>query len=44
MGKTPWLKSAWFEGDVQIGELVQVELVEAGTNSLAGMMRETVAA
>ena len=41
---TPWLQSAWFEGDVQIGDLVQVELVEAGPNSLAGMLRETVAA
>ena len=44
LGKTPWLQSAWFEGDVQIGDLVQVELVEAGPNSLAGMLRETVAA
>ena len=44
LGKTPWLQSAWFEGDVGIGDLVQVELVEAGPNSLAGMLRETVAA
>ncbi|MEH6722333.1 MAG: 30S ribosomal protein S12 methylthiotransferase RimO [Qipengyuania sp.] len=44
LGKTPWLQSAWFEGDVQIGDLVQVELAEARPNSLAGMLRETVAA
>ena len=29
LGKTPWLQSAWFEGDVGIGDLVQVELVAA---------------
>ena len=44
LGKTPWLQSAWFEGDVGIGDLVQVELVEAGPNSLAGRLRECVAA
>ena len=44
LGKTPWLQSAWFEGDVGIGDLVQVELVEAGPNSLAGRLRESVAA
>ena len=44
LGKTPWLQSAWFEGDVGIGDLVQVELVEAGPNSLAGRLRERVAA
>ena len=44
LGKTPWLQSAWFEGDVGIGDLVQVELVEAGPNSLAGRLRERAAA
>ncbi|MEC9109604.1 MAG: tRNA (N6-isopentenyl adenosine(37)-C2)-methylthiotransferase MiaB [Pseudomonadota bacterium] len=44
LGKTPWLQIAWFEGDVGIGDLVQVELVEAGPNSLAGRLRERVAA
>ena len=44
LGKTPWLQSAWFEGDVGIGDLVQVELVEAGPNSLSGRLRERVAA
>ena len=44
LGKTPWLQSAWFEGDVAIGDLVEVELVEAGPNSLSARLRETVAA
>ncbi|WP_284125946.1 tRNA (N6-isopentenyl adenosine(37)-C2)-methylthiotransferase MiaB [Parerythrobacter aestuarii] len=38
LGKSPWLQSVWFEGDVGIGDLVQVELVEAGPNSLAGRL------
>ena len=40
LGKTPWLQSAWFEGDANIGDLVQLELVQAGPNSLAGLLRE----
>ncbi|MGE5952894.1 MAG: tRNA (N6-isopentenyl adenosine(37)-C2)-methylthiotransferase MiaB [Qipengyuania vulgaris] len=44
LGKSPWLQSVWFEGDAAIGDLVQAELVEAGPNSLAGNLRETVAA
>jgi tRNA-2-methylthio-N6-dimethylallyladenosine synthase len=36
LGKSPWLQSVWFEGDHAIGDLVEVELVEAGPNSLAG--------
>ncbi|WP_379546141.1 tRNA (N6-isopentenyl adenosine(37)-C2)-methylthiotransferase MiaB [Qipengyuania sp. DSG2-2] len=35
LGKTPWLQSAWFEGDYALGDLVTVELVEANPNSLA---------
>ncbi len=34
LGKTPWLQSAYFEGDAKIGDLVEVELLEAGPNSL----------
>ncbi|WP_066773834.1 tRNA (N6-isopentenyl adenosine(37)-C2)-methylthiotransferase MiaB [Croceicoccus mobilis] len=34
IGKTPWLQSAWFTGDAQLGDLITVELVEAGPNSL----------
>jgi tRNA-2-methylthio-N6-dimethylallyladenosine synthase len=36
LGKSPWLQSVYFEGEVAIGDLVEVELVEAGPNSLAG--------
>ncbi len=35
LGKTPWLQSAYFTGDCAVGDLVRVELVEAGPNSLA---------
>ncbi|WP_128893028.1 tRNA (N6-isopentenyl adenosine(37)-C2)-methylthiotransferase MiaB [Erythrobacter sp. HKB08] len=44
LGKTPWLQSAWFEADVAIGDLVEVELLEAGPNSLAARLREPVTA
>ena len=40
LGKSPWLQSVWFEGDAAISDLVEVELVEAGPNSLAGRPRE----
>jgi tRNA-2-methylthio-N6-dimethylallyladenosine synthase len=36
LGKSPWLQSVHFFADVAIGDLVQVELMEAGANSLAG--------
>ena len=44
LGKSPWLQSVWFEGDAAIGDIVTAELVEAGPNSLAGRLLETVAA
>jgi tRNA-2-methylthio-N6-dimethylallyladenosine synthase len=44
LGKTPWLQSAYFEGDARIGDVVELELVEAGPNSLAGALREPVLA
>jgi tRNA-2-methylthio-N6-dimethylallyladenosine synthase len=34
LGKSPWLQSVHFEGEAAIGELVEVELTEAGANSL----------
>jgi tRNA-2-methylthio-N6-dimethylallyladenosine synthase len=47
LGKSPWLQSVWFaEGkgrEAQIGDLVSVELAEAGPNSLRGVIRQTVA-
>ncbi|MBV7266647.1 tRNA (N6-isopentenyl adenosine(37)-C2)-methylthiotransferase MiaB [Erythrobacter ani] len=36
LGKSPWLQSVWIEGDVRIGDMVEVDLVEAGPNSLRG--------
>jgi tRNA-2-methylthio-N6-dimethylallyladenosine synthase len=36
LGKSPWLQSVHFTGDAAIGDLVTVELAEAGPNSLAG--------
>ena len=42
LGKSPWLQSVWFEGDAQIGDLVQAELLEAGPNSMAGRLVEPV--
>ncbi len=36
LGKSPWLQSVWFKGEAAIGDLVEVELVEAGPNSLQG--------
>ncbi len=39
LGKSPWLQSVWFEGDHAIGDLVSVELIEAGPNSVEGAVR-----
>ncbi|WP_305095565.1 tRNA (N6-isopentenyl adenosine(37)-C2)-methylthiotransferase MiaB [Croceibacterium aestuarii] len=44
LGKSPWLQSVFFEGDAAIGDLVEVELAEAGPNSLAGRLLETAVA
>ena len=38
LGKSPWLQSVHFEGDAAIGDLVEVELTEAGPNSLHGQL------
>jgi tRNA-2-methylthio-N6-dimethylallyladenosine synthase len=40
LGKTPWLQSAHFSGEAAIGDLVEVELVEAMGNSLAARLFE----
>jgi tRNA-2-methylthio-N6-dimethylallyladenosine synthase len=37
IGKTPWLQSVHLETDAAIGDIVEVELVSAGPNSLAGV-------
>jgi tRNA-2-methylthio-N6-dimethylallyladenosine synthase len=36
IGKSPWLQSVHLETDAAIGEIVEVELISAGPNSLAG--------
>ena len=36
LGKSPWLQSVHLETEAKIGELVEVELLAAGPNSLAG--------
>ena len=38
LGKSPWLQSVHFEGGAAIGDLVEVELVHAGPNSLHGQV------
>ena len=44
LGKSPWLTSVWFAEEhrrrAEIGDLMQVELIEAGPNSIKGMLRE----
>ncbi len=42
LGKSPWLQSVLFTGAAQIGDMVRVELVEAGPNSLKGHLLERI--
>ena len=44
LGKSPWLQSVHLIGDHSIGDIVRVELTQAGPNSLAGIERLPVAA
>ncbi len=44
LGKSPWLQSVYFEGDMAVGDLVRVELVDSGYNAVSGRLLETVAA
>jgi tRNA-2-methylthio-N6-dimethylallyladenosine synthase len=43
LGKSPWLQSVWFDAPAAIGEMIEAELVEAGPNSIRGLVRERVA-
>ena len=36
VGKSPWLQSVHLRTDAAIGDLVEVEILSAGPNSLAG--------
>jgi tRNA-2-methylthio-N6-dimethylallyladenosine synthase len=39
LGKSPWLQSVHFAGPgAAVGDLVEVDLVEAGPNSVAGRL------
>ena len=45
IGKTPWLQSAHIiSPDLEIGDLVEIEITQAGPNSLTGQIRERLAA
>ena len=44
LGKSPWLQSVHLMTDAQIGDLVEVDIVRADPNSLAGEERVRVAA
>ena len=44
LGKSPWLQSVHLETDAAIGEMVEVEIVSAGPNSLSGVERVKAAA
>jgi tRNA-2-methylthio-N6-dimethylallyladenosine synthase len=43
IGKSPWLQSVHLVTDARIGDLVEVEIVRADPNSLAGLERVKVA-
>jgi len=45
LGKTPWLQSVHIiSPDLAIGDLVEIEITQAGPNSLTGQIRERLAA
>ncbi|MCJ2187795.1 tRNA (N6-isopentenyl adenosine(37)-C2)-methylthiotransferase MiaB [Novosphingobium beihaiensis] len=44
LGKSPWLQSVHFTGEAQVGDLVRVELTEAGPNSISAKLLETAPA
>jgi len=44
IGKSPWLQSVHIESPVAIGDLIAVEIVSAGPNSLGGVAAERQAA
>ena len=44
LGKSPWLQSVHLITNAEIGDLIEVELAQAGPNSLAGVERISAAA
>jgi len=43
IGKTPWMQSVHVETDAALGEMIEVEIVSAGPNSLGGVVRRSAA-
>jgi len=44
IGRSPWLQSVHVNSETAVGEIVDVSLVTAGPNSMAGAVRQKVAA
>ncbi|TDW64978.1 tRNA-i(6)A37 thiotransferase enzyme MiaB [Novosphingobium sp. PhB55] len=44
LGKSPWLQSVYFDGDVAVGDMVTVELTEGGYNAVSARLLSPVAA
>ena len=44
LGKSPWLQSVYFEGDVAVGDMVTVELTEGGYNAISARLLAPVPA
>jgi tRNA-2-methylthio-N6-dimethylallyladenosine synthase len=44
LGKSPWLQSVHVETDAQIGDMINVDILSAGPNSLGGAELLRVAA
>jgi tRNA-2-methylthio-N6-dimethylallyladenosine synthase len=44
LGKSPWLQSVHLTTDARVGDMVEVELIAAGPNSLGGVERVRAAA
>ena len=44
IGRSPWLQSVHVETDAAPGDIIDVTMVSAGQNSLAGAVRELAAA
>jgi len=43
IGKTPWMQSVHVDTDAAMGEMIDVEIVSAGPNSLGGVVRRSAA-
>jgi tRNA-2-methylthio-N6-dimethylallyladenosine synthase len=42
LGKSPWLQSVHFGGNGAVGDIVEVELAEAGPNSLHARLLQPI--